>query len=366
MRRLKRTLVLLVVLVAVLAVAVWGYLQQPQFVDPIVPAPEASEHYDDGLFHNHPEVPVSTSDQSQFELFYNFLFNEVKDAVPSKPLPSDKTDLKALSPDANVIVWMGHSSYFMQFDGHTFLIDPVFSDYASPVPGTNKAFPGTNIYAAEDLPEIDYLLISHDHWDHLDLPTLEGLRDKVDQVIAPLGVGSYLTQWGFNEAQVFQGDWYDTFSDGAVDIHLVPSVHFSGRLLQRNQTLWAGFAIMTPERKLLYSGDTGYGDHFKEIYERLGGFDLAILEDGQYDPNWANIHMSPEQAAQAALDVDAQAVLAAHNSKFKLAHHSWYDPLERISQASQDKPYRMLTPMIGERVDLDNDAQTFQDWWRQR
>lgn len=123
---------------------------------------------------------------------------------------------------------------------------------------------------------------------------------------------------------------------------------------------------MTPERKVLYSGDTGYGEHFKEIYERLGVFDLAILEDGQYNENWANIHMSPEQAVQAANDVQAKAVLAAHNSKFKLAHHSWYEPLERITLASKGADYRMMTPLIGETVNLNDDTQTFQDWWRQR
>lgn len=213
------------------------YLQQPQFVAPIVEAPVNSDHYDEGLFHNNPQVSVSTTDDSQFALFYRFLFQEVVDAIPDKPLPSKKTDLLALDPNENVVVWMGHSSYFMQFDGKTYLIDPVFSDYASPVPGTNMAFPGTNIYDAADIPKIDYLLISHDHWDHLDLPTLEGLKEKVGQVIAPLGVGSYLTQRGFAGDRVFQGDWFDTFEDGEVSIHLVPSVHFSGRLLVRNRTL---------------------------------------------------------------------------------------------------------------------------------
>ncbi|SBS27596.1 metal-dependent hydrolase [Marinomonas aquimarina] len=363
MRRIFTWLMSILILLALASII---YLQQPQFVAPRVEAPVASDHFAEGHFHNNPLVPVSTSDEGQFALFYRFLFQEVIDAIPEKPLPSKKTDLHALDPQDNVVVWMGHSTYFMQFDGKTYLIDPVFSDYASPVPGTNKAFPGTNIYDAEDIPAVDYLLISHDHWDHLDLPTLEGLKGKVGQVIAPLGVGSYLIQWGFAQERVFEGDWYDAFEDADVSIYLVPSIHFSGRLLTRNRTLWSGFAILTEKRKVLYSGDTGYGEHFKEIRERLGAFDLAILEDGQYNENWAHIHMSPEQAAQAAQDVDAKAVLAAHNSKFKLAHHAWYDPLERISQASEGQEYRMMTPLIGERVNLDDDTQTFQDWWRQR
>lgn len=363
MRLSKSWLFIPLVVIVLLALAIWLFLQQPQYVSPKLDAIHPSAHFENGYFHNTPEVDVVVSDKNQAELFLDFMLRETKDGVPSKPLPSHKTDLQALNPNDNVIVWMGHSSYFMQLEGKTYLFDPVFSDHASPVPGTNMAFLGTNIYQASEMPAIDYLLITHDHWDHLDFPTLTALKDKVAQVVVPLGVGSYFTQWGYDSEKVFEGDWYDSFKAEQVTIHVLPAIHYSGRLFERNKTLWGAYAVVTDDHKVFVSGDSGYGQHFADIHQRLGKFDVAILESGQYDKNWPLIHMMPEEAVQAALDLDAEAVLAAHNSKFKLAHHAWYDPLERITQASQGQPFRMLTPLIGESVLIEKKNQTFADWW---
>nr|WP_246624807.1 MBL fold metallo-hydrolase [Oceanobacter mangrovi] len=259
---------------------------------------------------------------------------------------------------------MGHSSYFIQLDGQRILIDPVFSQYASPVPGTNGAFAGTNIYTTDDIPQLDLLLISHDHWDHLDYPTIKGLQGKVKQVVTPSGVGSYFRQWGWPAAQILEGNWGDVFSSGNLDVHILPARHFSGRLFERNRTLWASFALITPDHRYYLSGDTGYGQHFKAIGDAFGPFDLAILECGQYNANWANIHMMPEETALAAIELQASKVMAAHNSKFKLSRHSWQEPLERIKLASESQPWHLLTPMIGELVDVDDNNQLFTEWWQ--
>jgi L-ascorbate metabolism protein UlaG (beta-lactamase superfamily) len=253
----------------------------------------------------------------------------------------------------------------MHLGGKRILIDPVFSAYAAPVSFVNKAFDGTNQYTAEDMPEIDYLLISHDHWDHLDYPTVTALKPKIKNVICGLGVGTYFEDWGFDPKLIYETDWFTVlkFAD-AFTIHVLPARHFSGRLFSRNKTLWTGFALVTPECRVFYSGDGGYGPHFKQIGEMLNGFDIVIMENGQYDKNWPYIHMMPEEVAMATEELKAKALLPGHAGRFAIANHPWDEPFERITKASQNKHYRLLTPMIGEAVDFDNQQQPFSRWWK--
>ncbi|MEQ9917208.1 MBL fold metallo-hydrolase [Pectobacterium aroidearum] len=353
---------LLLLVLAVIAVAVYGWLKQPQYVSPEVEPQQENPLFRDGAFHN-PVARPTVASQNRWALLYRFLFEKDAGALPDTQLPSEKTDLHQLSKTDNVIIWMGHSSYFIQLEGKTFLLDPVFSDNASPVPRTNVAFKGSNVYSPDDVPPIDYLLITHDHWDHLDYPTLNALRGKIRRIVTPTGVGSYFVKWGFPQKDITEGSWFSSLKENGVEIHVLPTQHFSGRLLKHNQTLWGSFALITPQHRLYLGGDSGYGAHYKEIAARLGGFDIAILECGQYDRDWPHVHMTPEESALAASDLQAKAVLPSHNSKFKLAHHSWNDPLERISQASQDQEWRLMTPRIGERVQVDNPQQTFSQWW---
>ena len=365
---LYKMISILMSVVVLLAIFVFFYMRQPQFAElpqQIRFPGRLTATYEYGLFYNQLPTPVLTrvSEKSQVAALMEFLFSKDENANPPAALPSVKTDLHQLNPRENAIVWMGHSSYFLQIDGIKVLIDPVFSENASPVPFTNLAFKGSNIYSAEDIPEIDYLLITHDHWDHLDYPTVMGLKDKIGKIITPLGVGSYFRQWGFDEKLIHDGNWNDVFKDKQTQIHILPARHFSGRLLTRNKTLWGSFALITPNHRIYLGGDSGYGPHFREIGKRFGGFDLAILECGQYNPDWRLIHMSPEETAQAAADLSAKTLLPSHNSKFKLAHHAWNDPLNHVSKASEGKSYRLLTPMIGQKVEADNPHQTFERWW---
>ena len=214
------------------------------------------------------------------------------------------------------------------------------------------------------MPEIDYLLITHDHWDHLDYPSVKALQSKTRNVVCGLGLGAYFEHWGFAKEQIHEGDWFAALQlEKGFTIHVLPARHYSGRLLTRNKTLWAGYALETPNRRILFSGDSGYGPHIAEIGRRFDGFDLVVLDSGQYDERWPYIHMTPDEAAQAAQVLQAKAFLPGHIAKFTLAKHSWDDPFRRITAASERKNYRLLTPMIGEPIGFDNDKQRFSHWW---
>lgn len=325
-----------------------------------------SKQYRDGRFRNAEEAPMLTGQKGRLQLFWEFLTRSQKDLRPARALPLVATDLASLDPAKDVMTWLGHSSWYLQLAGKRILIDPVFSHYASPLSFINRAFDGDYPWTAGLMPEIDLLIISHDHYDHLDYATIRGLKDKVRNAIVPLGVGAHLEHWGMDATRIQESDWQQSWKvSDALTIDVLPARHFSGRSLKSNQTLWASFLFTTPHRKVYYSGDTGYGKHFKAIGEQFGPIDIAILENGQYDPDWKNVHMMPEESAQAALDLGARSVLPGHAGRFVLARHSWNDPWRRLEAASQNQPWRLLTPRLGEVVDPGNPYQTFLRWWEE-
>ncbi|MCL1864674.1 MAG: MBL fold metallo-hydrolase [Spirochaetes bacterium] len=324
-----------------------------------------SPNYSNGEFHN--QIPTTTriDEEGFFSAMYKFLFKKPENLKPENPLPVVKTDLKSLDENRNLIVWLGHSSSYVQFNKKRILIDPVLENSAAPISFLNKAFAGDYPYSVKDLPDIDYIIISHDHWDHLEYPTMQALKNKIKAVICPLGVGSHLEYWGFDPKNIYEGDWHNSFQlDTDFTIHILPARHFSGRWLKRNRTLWAGFILESKEFKVFYSGDTGYGPHFAEIGKKFGSVDLAIIENGQYDLDWATIHLMPEETVQAALDVGAKSLLPVHSGRFAICRHPWYDPYVRITSASKDKNFRLLTPKIGEVIYLDDLNQSFTPWWQ--
>lgn len=368
-KKLRKMVTVIGALAGVLLLGGWAYLQHPKFGE--LPEGEAhaslarSSNYVDGAFRNLEETPMFTQDRSFLSVLVENLGSSSEGLRPQDAIPSVKTDLRALDVGEDLVVWLGHSSYYVQLGGKRILIDPVFSVDAAPVPFANRAFAGTNSYSAEDMPSIDYLLITHDHWDHLDYPSITALASRVDEVVTGLGVGAYFEQWGYDPERVHQQDWNDTLElDDQLTLHVLPARHYSGRMLQRNQTLWVGFALETPERRLLFSGDSGYGPHFAEIGRRFDGFDLVALDHGQYDSRWAYIHMTPEEAAQAAEELGATALLPAHVGKFSLARHTWQEPFERIAAASEGRKYWLATPLIGEPLRFTGGTlQTFSRWW---
>lgn len=339
---------------------VFGSLPEGQRLTKI----ERSKNYIDGQFRNQVNTPMFSEGNNFLTVNFKYLFAKTERLTPEEPLPVVKMDLKGLDRNQDVVIWLGHSSYFIQLNGKRILIDPVLRPRASPVGFGGKAFPGTTPYQPEDIPAVDYLLISHDHYDHLDYLTIQGLKDKTGAVITGLGVGQDFSRWGYSESKIHELDWSESFKTTAgLTFYAIPARHYSGRALSGNKTLWAGFVIESPAHRILLSGDSGYGPHYKAIGERFKSFDLVALDMGQYDPLWPYIHMTPEEASQAANDLHARALLPAHVGRFALAGHAWDDPFKRISAISKDKPYRLLTPQIGEPIQLNNTHQTFSRWW---
>lgn len=325
---------------------------------------QRSPHYKAGKFQNLRVTPSLVEGHTYRGILYKRFFTPRHRYRPARALPSRKTDLHRLPPEANVLIWFGHSSYFMQIDGKRMLVDPVFSGNASPIPRTMKAFRGTDIYTAADLPPIDFLFITHDHYDHLDYTTMRALRGKIDRVICGLGVGGHLERWGFPPDKIMERDWYEKVAlDAGFTAFVEPARHFSGRGFSRNTTLWVSYVLQTPSLKIYLGGDSGYDAHYDSIGTRYGPLDLAILDNGQYDEAWRYIHQLPEEALQAARDLRARRLFPVHSAKFGLANHAWDVPLVRISELNETVQMPLVTPMIGEPVNLDDPSQQFQRWW---
>lgn len=359
----------LLILVAGISVGTAAYLQHPKFgklpEGGCLERIEQSPHYKDGEFRNLVPTPMFADDRSFVSVLVSNLLSRPQRLQPTAALPTVKTDLKALDGGSDTVVWLGHSTYFVQIGGKKILIDPVFSPSAAPVSFSTRAFDGTSLYAVDDMPEIDYLLITHDHWDHLDHATVMALTPKVRKVVTGLGVGAYFQHWGYAKEQIEEADWFARLEmDDGLAIHVLPARHYSGRLLTRNRTLWVGFVLEHAGRRILFSGDTGSGPHIRAISQKFSGFDLVAMDMGQYDARWPSIHMTPEEAAQAAEALNAKALLPAHVGKFSIARHRWDEPFERIATASEGKRYRLLTPMIGEPIHLADEQERFARWWQ--
>jgi L-ascorbate metabolism protein UlaG (beta-lactamase superfamily) len=309
-----------------------------------------SPQYKNNAFHNISHTPVLAEDSSMLKTLRSY-FNKPKDVQPPGPIPSVKTDLNKLTDEAPVLVWFGHSSYLLRVNGNNILVDPVFSGHASPFSFMVKAYEGANVYGAQDMPAIDVLLQTHDHYDHLDYSTAAALKPKVKRVVTGLGTGSHFEYWGYNPSAITELDWYaSTAVVPGMQLTAAPGRHFSGRGLTRGKTLWASFILQSGTHRIYIGGDSGYDKHFKEIGAMYGPFDLAILECGQYNAHWKYIHMMPEETAQAAVDLGAKMLLPVHWAKFTLALHPWNDSIQRVLAKAAELNLPVTTPMIGEPV----------------
>ena len=354
MRFLKRLMTATVLVLTVLALLVFGFLQQRVFgADPAkdrLTRIHQSKNYRDGSFQNLSPTEVMAKGVSPIELMRGFL-NKPPLNTPKSPLPSVKTDLNALPGDKPTLVWFGHSSYLIKANGLTMLIDPVFSGSASPVSFLVPAFPGADVYSAADMPAIDFLILSHDHYDHLDYQTIIQLIPKVKKFYTALGVGAHLERWGVPADQIVELDWWKggPIAPG-ITLTATPARHFSGRSLARGRTLWTSYVLNLPGYTLFLGGDSGYDTHFRAIGDKYGPFDLAILECGQYNPNWPFIHMSPEEVVTAAQALRAKTLLPVHWGKFALAYHAWNEPIQRLTKRATERQLDVTTPRIGEPV----------------
>ena len=323
-----------------------------------------SPNYRNDIFQNLSITTVMDQKGDFFKTFKKFL-NKPKTVKPPLPLPSVKTDLKNLPDGKPVIVWFGHSSYLIKIDGKHILVDPVFSGYASPIKlNSAKNFDGTNVYSVEDMPPIDILLITHDHYDHCDYKTILKLDSKTKNIITSLGVGSHLEYWGIDKNKVTELDWNDSAEKiEGIKITAMTARHFSGRGIKRAKTLWSSFILKTKTHAIYIGADSGYDTHFKEIGDTYGPFDIAILESGQYNEAWKSIHMMPEETVQASIDIKANILLPVHWGKFSLALHPWNEPIERVVKKTEELNVAITTPMIGEPIVL-GETHPASKWWR--
>jgi L-ascorbate metabolism protein UlaG (beta-lactamase superfamily) len=275
------------------------------------------------------------------------------DRSPAKQLPADTPDFQAfLDSSKPQFIWFGHSTILARLGKQTLLFDPVFSKRASPFQWIGpKRFDTKPQIQASDLPYVDAVIISHDHYDHLDYRTIKQLRAKVGHFFVPLGLKAHLLRWGIMGQNITELDWWQKAEHNNLTFVCTPAQHFSGRTLtDRATTLWASWAVIGAEHKLFFSGDGGYDDHFKQIGNKYGPFDITLLECGQYDVVWANIHMTPEQTVQAHIDLGGKKMIPIHWGAFKLAFHSWTEPIERALAAAQKTKSIVLTPRLGELI----------------
>lgn len=324
-----------------------------------------SKLYKKRQFQNISHTPSITEGYKMSKVTYDFFFGK-KDPLlkPLKEIPALHTDLKNIDKNQDVFIWLGHSSYYLQTDGVSFLIDPVLSLYGSPFKYFNKAFKGSDIFKPEEIPGIDYLVITHDHFDHLDYPTVKSIEERTDKAIIPLGVGAHLERWGYSENKLIEEEWgAEVELKNNIKLAFTPARHFSGRRIRQNDTLWSSYVLTTPTKRIFLGGDSGYDSHFKAIGEKYGPFDYAVLENGQYGEAWRYIHTLPEDVVQAAIDLKAQRIIPVHAAKFALALHPWNEPLQKITVLGKEKKLNILTPMIGEVVDLNQSEHKFTAWW---
>jgi L-ascorbate metabolism protein UlaG (beta-lactamase superfamily) len=317
-------------------------------------------------YKNLPNIKAPAPEIGMWEtigLIKKMLF-EKSNRAPQGRMPEMKPDMNAfLKPSSSMkFVWFGHSTLLLNLDGKVLLIDPVFSNTASPFSFMIKRFqrPVLNL---SQLPHIDAIVISHDHYDHLDKESILHFKNKTTQFILPKGVGEHLRDWGIPSSRIVELSWGEKVNHHGLQFTAASAQHFSGRgLFDKNETLWASWIIQGATEKIYYSGDSGYGDHFKQIGLDHGPFDVTFIENGQYNERWPDVHMQPEESLQAHLDLNGKLFVPVHWGMFDLAFHNWNEPVIRTHKLATDWEIPFLSPILGQVVDLSEETEQRQ-WW---
>jgi L-ascorbate metabolism protein UlaG (beta-lactamase superfamily) len=300
-----------------------------------------------------------------------FLFGQ-QQRTPPGPLPMARDTAQLLSqpPQSGLrVTWLGHSTLLVEIDGTRLLLDPVWGERASPSSLVGpKRFHAPPL-ALEQLPEVDAIVLSHDHYDHLDMSTIRALASRKVPFYAPLGLGAHLERWGVPPERVVELDWWQEVSlPSGLRLVATPAQHFSGRsLTDRNRTLWASWTLLGLRHRVFFSGDTGLAPEFPEIGQRYGPFDLTMFEVGAYHPSWGGIHLGPQQALVAHEQVRGRRMLPVHWGTFVLAMHAWDEPAETLAQGARARGIELVTPRLGRPVEptLGAQGENFDPWWRE-
>ncbi|WP_449621872.1 MBL fold metallo-hydrolase [Robertmurraya sp. Marseille-Q9965] len=324
------------------------------------------ENYENGKFVNAEPTKMNMNFSSMLTLMRESKKTK-HESKPKTNIPIQPLNWERINGEVDSFTWFGHSTFLLSIDGKKILIDPMFGPSASPVTMVgSKRFSKDILGLIAEFPFIDAVLLTHDHYDHLDYPSILKLKDKVGHFIVPLGVGNHLVKWGIERRRITELNWWDEIQWEGITLASVPSQHFSGRgPLNRDSTLWTGWVLYGKNTRLYTSGDGGYGPHFKKIGEKYGPFDLTLMEGGQYASLWSPIHMVPEESIQAHLDVRGEKMMLTHWGAFTLAPHPWKEPVERALQEAEKKEIRLLTPAIGETVLIKDQVHTNSYWWNE-
>lgn len=364
---MRKFLRFLFVLVLIVTAAIFIFMQQASFgklpKGDRLARIESSANYKDGKFQNLLPTRTIAEGVSYFGMMKEF-FGKGIDREPTADLPAVRTDLKNLPDKHPMIIWFGHSSFLININQKKILVDPVFSLRPSPVQfAGSKSYPGTRVYSENDFPALDAIVITHDHYDHLDYKTIVTLKDRCRHFYAPLGVGEHLVHWGIEESRITEFDWWQSAEifEG-IELVATPARHFSGRGFTRDKTLWTSYVLRTASHRIFIGGDSGYDSTFSAIGEKYGPFDIALLECGQYDVKWPLIHMMPEETVQASLDLRAKVLLPVHWGKFTLSVHPWKEPIQRALRQAEKLNVSVTTPRIGEPVTLGGPIPQSR-WW---
>lgn len=324
-------------------------------------------NYKDGKFHNQIPTHVGLTFGQTLSVMREFFFGDKAMKTPENPPPVLKLDptlLEDRSTEVSRLTWFGHSAVLLEIDGKKILLDPMLGQHAGPLSLLSPArFNADLPIEIERLPVIDAVLISHDHYDHLDYGSIRKLKDKVRRFYAPIGVGSHLRSWGVEDNAIVELNWWDETSFEGFSFICAPARHFSGRGFTNNKTLWCSWIVRSSSQQLYFSGDSGYGPHFEQIGERYGAMDFAMIECGQYNELWKAIHMMPEETVQASRDVKAKRFMPIHWGAFSLAMHPWTDPVVRAMAEAKRLGVTITTPKIGETIDLSGAQFPDEHWW---
>jgi len=296
-------------------------------------------------------------------LYKEFLFGTAK-RIPSTPLPEIKPpDMASFleKTDSVKFIWFGHSTLLVNFQNTIIMFDPVLSGSASPFRFAVKRFQPP-VLKIEELPEIDYVLISHDHYDHLDEDTIKSFINKKTKFITPLGVTSHIRGWGIPDDRLTELDWWESTKINNLEIICTPAQHFSGRTGMTLTTLWSSWILRSDKNSMFFSGDSGYDIHFKDIGDRYGPFDIAFIENGQYNTMWQEVHVLPEETIKAFFDLKAKKMAPIHQAMFDLSLHRWYEPIVALDKLATEKKIFLLTPELGQLFDITGQSQ-FSKWW---